>query len=56
MYKRKSVQVPPLLTAEKWKSMKLSEQYETVFGPIDPSRKKLRDIPYSVKVVSRQRA
>ena len=36
--------------------MSLSEQYETVFGPIDPSRKKLRELPYFVKIVSRQRA
>lgn len=56
MYKRKSVQVPTLLTSQKWKNMSLSEQYETVFGPIDPSRKKLRELPYFVKIVSRHRA
>jgi hypothetical protein len=36
--------------------MSLSEQYETVFGPIDPSRKKLKELPYFVKIVSRHRA
>lgn len=56
LHKRKSVQVPPLMTSQKWKSMSLSEQYETVFGPIDPSRKKLRELPYFIKVVSRHRA
>lgn len=39
MHKRKSVQVPPLMTSLKWKTMSVNEQYETVFGPIDPSRK-----------------
>jgi hypothetical protein len=55
IHKRKGIQVPPLMTSQKWKSMSLSEQYETVFGPIDPSRKKLRELPYFVKIVSRQR-
>ena len=48
--------MPPLMTSQKWKTMSLNEQYETVFGPIDPSRKKLRELPYFVKIVSRHRA
>lgn len=36
--------------------MSASEQYEIVFGPVDPSRKKLRELPYFVKIVSRYRA
>lgn len=56
LHKRKGIQVPPLMTSQKWKAMSISEQYETVFGPIDPSRKKLRELPYFVKIVSRQRA
>ena len=35
--------------------MSLTEQYETVFGSSDPSRRKLRDLPYSVRIVSRKR-
>lgn len=53
MHKRKCVQAPPLMTSQKFKAMSLSEQYESVFGPIDPSRKKLRELPYFIKIVSR---
>ena len=36
--------------------MSISEQYEAVFGgSCDPSRQKLRDLPYFVRVVSRKR-
>ena len=55
MHKRRSVQVPILMTSQKWRTMSVNEQYETVFGPIDPSRKKLRELPYFVKIVSRHR-
>lgn len=35
--------------------MSLSEQYEAVFGAGDPSRQKLKDLPYFVRIVSRKR-
>jgi hypothetical protein len=53
--KRKDVPLPARLTLEAWKQMSLTEQYETVFGSNDPSRRKLRDLPYSVRIVSRKR-
>ena len=53
--KRRKVQIPPLMTSEKWKKMSLNEQYEAVFGPNDPSRRKLRDLPYLVRIVTRKR-
>lgn len=46
--------IPPMMTSEKWKTMNTVEQYTAVFGPHDPSRKKLEDLPYFVKVVSRR--
>ena len=55
LMKRRKVQIPPMMTSEKWKKMSLNEQYEAVFGPNDPSRKKLRDLPYLVRIVSRKR-
>ena len=54
--KRKDVPLPTRLTLEAWKTMSLNEKYETVFGSSDPSRKKLRDLPYSVKIVPRKRS
>jgi hypothetical protein len=56
MSKRKFLQVPSLLTSQKWKAMSPMEQYDIVFGPVDPSRKKLRELPYFIKIVPRQRA
>ena len=53
--KRRKVQIPPLMTSDKWKKMSLTEQYEAVFGPNDPSRRKLRDLPYLVRIVSRKK-
>ena len=36
--------------------MSLSEQYEAVFGgSADPSRQKLKDVPYFVRIVTRKR-
>ena len=55
LMKRRKVQIPPLMTSEKWKKMSLNEQYEAVFGPNDPSRRKLRDLPYLVRIVTRKR-
>ena len=43
------------MTSEKWKKMSLNEQYEAVFGPNDPSRRKLRDLPYLVRIVTRKK-
>jgi len=44
-----------MMTSEKWKTMSLPEQYTAVFGSQDPSRRKLEDLPYFVKIVSRKR-
>jgi hypothetical protein len=35
--------------------MSLNEQYILVFGPQDPSRRKLEDLPYFIKLKSRQK-
>ena len=43
------------MTSDKWKKMSLNEQYEAVFGPNDPSRRKLRDLPYLVRIVTRKK-
>ena len=54
-----------MLTLEKWNSMSLSEQYELVFHPskfvagkqkssVDPSRQKPVDVPYFIRLVTRQ--
>ena len=43
------------ISSERYKKLSLSEQYEAVFGPIDPSRHKLRDLPYLVRIVTRKR-
>ena len=54
--KRRRVPIPPCMNATRWKQMSLSEQYEAVFGgSCDPSRQKLKDLPYFVRVVSRKR-
>lgn len=53
--KRRRVPIPPCMTADKWQKMSLSEQYEAVFGAGDPSRQKLKDLPYYVRIVSRKR-
>jgi hypothetical protein len=42
------------MTLEKWKSFSLNERYEVVFGPSDPSRKKFKDLPYQIRIVSRK--
>ena len=47
--------IPPMMTSEKWKTMSIIEQYTAVFGPQDPSRRKLEDLPYFVRLVSRER-
>jgi hypothetical protein len=47
--------IPPMMTSEKWKTMSLIEKYTAVFGPSDPSRRKLEDLPYFVRLVSRER-
>lgn len=39
---------------DRWNKMSLTEQYESVFGHQDPSTKKLKDLCYSIKVVSRK--
>jgi hypothetical protein len=44
-----------MLTSECWNQMTLIEQYTQVFGPQDPSRRKLEDLPYFIKLVSRQK-
>ena len=57
MYKiRKHVTVPERITTSAWSKMTLSQQYETVFGPgIDPSRKKLSELPYFIAIESRKK-
>jgi hypothetical protein len=55
MRKRKKVAIPNVMTAERFRNMTLNEQYEAVFGPIDPSRHKLKDLPYLVRIVTRKR-
>jgi len=34
--------------------MTLNQQYEAVFGPRDPSRKKLEDLPYLISILTRK--
>lgn len=34
--------------------MTLSQQYEAVFGPLDPSRRKREDLPYFIQILTRQ--
>ena len=51
---RKNVQVPNNINLEKWKNFNLSERFEVVFGPNDPSRKKFKDVPYQIRIVSRK--
>ena len=46
--------IPPMMTSEKWRTMSTNEKYTAVFGPQDPSRRKLEDLPYFVKLVSRE--
>jgi hypothetical protein len=47
--------IPPMMTSEKWKTMTIIEKYTAVFGPQDPSRRKIEDLPYFVRLVSRER-
>ena len=48
--------IPPCMSAARWRDMSLNEQYEAVFGGSgDPSRQKLRDLPYFVRIVTRKR-
>ena len=44
-----------MMTSEKWKTMNITEKYTVVFGPNDPSRRKLEELPYFISVVSRDR-
>lgn len=53
--KRRKVPLPPCMTSARFKQMSLNEQYEAVFGSQDPSRQKLRDLPYFVRIVSKKR-
>jgi hypothetical protein len=48
--------IPPMMTSEKWKTMSIIEKYTAVFGPSDPSRRKLEDVPYFMRLVTRERA
>jgi hypothetical protein len=34
--------------------MSLQEQYEAVFGHTDPATKKIKDLPYSLFIISRK--
>lgn len=43
-----------MLKSDRWVRLSLSEQYEMVFGAQDPSRKKLKDLPYTIKIISRK--
>lgn len=54
--KRRKVPIPPCMSAARWRQMSVSEQYEAVFGSCDPSRQKLKDLPYFVRIVSRKRS
>ena len=44
-----------MMTSEQWKTMTIIEKYTAVFGPQDPSRRKIEDLPYFVRLVSRER-
>lgn len=57
LYKqRKHVFVPERITTSTWNKMTLNQQYEAVFGgSIDPSRKKLSELPYFISIASRKR-
>lgn len=46
--KRKRVPVPERVKSSLWNNMTLSQQYEAVFGPLDPSRRKREDLPYFI--------
>lgn len=48
--------MPSGLTSDKWKKLSQIEQYEMVFGSSDPSRRKLKDVPYFIRLVSKKRA
>lgn len=55
LYKqRKHVFVPERITTSTWAKMTLSQQYEAVFGPLDPSRRKLLELPYFISILSRR--
>lgn len=41
------------LTSARWSSLTLEQKFEFVFGNNDPSRKKSRDLPYKIKMISR---
>ena len=47
--------IPPMMTSEKWKTMSTTEKYTAVFGPQDPSKRKFEDVPYFVRIVSREK-
>jgi len=54
--KRRKTQTPALINAARWREMSINEQYEAVFGgSCDPSRQKLKDLPYFVRIVSRKK-
>lgn len=53
--KRRRVPIPPCMSAAGWRDMSLTEQYEAVFGGGDPSRQKLRDLPYFIRIVTRKK-
>lgn len=54
--KRRRVPIPACMNAARWRGMSINEQYEAVFGGSgDPSRQKLRDLPYFVRIVTRKR-
>ena len=46
--------IPPMMTSEKWKTMTIIEKYTAVFGPQDPSRRKIEDLPYFIRFLSRE--
>lgn len=52
--RRKNVTVPERVKTQLWDNMTLTQQYEAVFGPTDPSRKKLEDLPYLISILTRQ--
>jgi hypothetical protein len=47
--------IPPMMTSDKWKTMNVTEKYSCVFGHQDPSRRKLEELPYFIRLVSRER-
>jgi len=42
------------MRTERWKKMSVQAQYEFVFGNQDPSVRKLRELCYKIRVVSRK--